>query len=84
MQKLQCHYNLDNTSKARNKNKKKFILPCLYISSSLTINLNPIPIGLFRGLESIGGGADLAPPPQISATNGPIDSKIGTVVKQVK
>ena len=32
--------------------------------------LNPIPIGLFRGLESIGGGADLAPPPQISATNG--------------
>ena len=46
---------------------------------------NPIPIGLFRGLESIGGGgADLAPPPQISATNGPIDSKIGTVVKQVK
>ena len=24
--------------------------------------INPIPIGLFRGLESIGGGADLAPP----------------------
>ena len=52
----------------------------------LFIGFNPIPIGLFRGLESIGGGgggADLAPP-QISATNGPIDSKIGTVVKQVK
>ena len=49
-------------------------------------SINPIPIELFRGLESIGGGggADLAPPPQISATNGPIDSKIGTVVKQVK
>ena len=46
-------------------------------------HFNPIPIGLFRGLESIGGGADL-PPPQISATNGPIDSKIGTVVKQVQ
>ena len=31
-----------------------------------------------------GGGADLAPPPpQISAINGPIDSKIGTVVKQI-
>ena len=46
--------------------------------------LNPIPIGLFRGLESIGGGGWFGPPPQISATNGPIDSKIGTVVKQVK
>ena len=50
---------------------------------------NPIPIGLFRGLESIGGGVGgggliWPPPPQISATNGPIDSKIGTVVKQVK
>ena len=45
---------------------------------------NPIPIGLFRGLESIGGGGLIWPPPQISATNGPIDSKIGTVVKQVK
>ena len=49
--------------------------------------LNPNPIGLFWGLESIGGGgAVLAPPPppQISAANGPIDLKIGTVVKQVK
>ena len=48
--------------------------------------INPIPIGLFRGLESIGGGGGWfgPPPPQISATNGPIDSKIGTVVKQVK
>ena len=34
-----------------------------YIASSWKF-LNPIPIGLFRGLESIGGGggADLAPP----------------------
>ena len=49
--------------------------------------LNPIPIGLFRGLESIGGGGGGGGGwfgDQISATNGPIDSKIGTVVKQVK
>ena len=48
----------------------------------LTLN----PIGLFWGLESIGGGGGLfwPPPPQISATNRPIDLKIGTVVKQVK
>ena len=38
---------------------------------------NPNPIGLFWGLESIGGG-DFRPPPQISATNGPIDLKIGS------
>ena len=60
------------------------IISCVYARFR---SINPIPIGLFRGLESIGGGgggADLAPPPQISATNGPIDSKIGTVVKQVK
>ena len=33
-----------------------------------------------------GGGGHFGPPPppQISATNGPIDLKIGTVVKQVK
>ena len=49
-----------------------------------TVCLNPIPIGLFWGLESIGGGGAYLAPPQISATNGPIDSKIGTVVKQVK
>ena len=44
---------------------------------------NPNPIGLFWGLESIGGGGGGAvlAPPQISATNGPIDSKIGTVGK---
>ena len=49
--------------------------------------LTLIPLGYFEDLESIGGGggADLAPPPpQISATNGPIDSKISTVVKQVQ
>ena len=48
---------------------------------------NPNPIGLFWGLESIGGGGGGhfgSPPPQISATNGPIDLKIGTVVKQVE
>ena len=50
--------------------------------------INPNPIGLFWGLESIGGGGGgggcFGPPPQISATNGPIDSKISAVVKQVK
>ena len=52
------------------------------LGKKLQYNLNPIPIGLFRGLESIGGGGGLIwpppPPPQISATNGPIDSKIGS------
>ena len=54
---------------------------------NLICRLNPNPIGLFWGLESIGGGGGgglFWPPPQISATNGPIDLKIGTVVKQVK
>ena len=48
--------------------------------------LTLIPLGYFEDLSPLGGGgggADLAPP-QISATNGPINSKIGTVVKQVK
>ena len=47
--------------------------------------LTLFPLGYFEDLSPLGGGggADLAPP-QISATNGPIDSKIGTVVKQVK
>ena len=46
-------------------------------------DINPNSIGLFWGLESIGGGGGghFGPPPQISATNGPIDLKIGTVVK---
>ena len=61
-----------------------FCISSKIIVSSLFL-FNPIPIGLFRGLESIGGGGGwFGPPPQISATNGPIDSKIGTVVKQVK
>ena len=45
--------------------------------------LNPNPIGLFEGLESIGGGP-LWPPPQISATQEPIDLKLGTDIKQVE
>ena len=59
---------------------------CIFQWGIFTQALNPNPIGLFWGLESIGGGggAVLAPPPQSSATNGPIDLKIGTVVKQVK
>ena len=49
------------------------------------IELTLFPLGYFEDLSPLGGGgADLAPPPQISATNGPIDSKIGTVVKQVQ
>ena len=54
------------------------------ISLSLKPLLTLFPLGYFEDLSPLGGGADLAPPPQISATNGPIDSKIGTVVKQVK
>ena len=49
----------------------------------ITPILTLFPLGYFEDLSPLGGGADLAPP-QISATNGPIDSKIGTVVKQVK
>ena len=41
--------------------------------------LTLIPLGYFEDLSPLGGGG-----PQISATNGPIDLKIGTVVKQVK
>ena len=49
-------------------------------------DLTLIPLGYFEDLSPLGGGGGLfcPPPPQISATNGPIDSKIGTVVKQVK
>ena len=47
-------------------------------------NLTLFPLGYFEDLSPLGGGGLIWPPPQISATNGPIDSKIGTVVKQVK
>ena len=47
--------------------------------------LTLFPLGYFEDLSPLGGGGGLIwPPPQISATNEPIDSKIGTVVKQVK
>ena len=49
--------------------------------------LTLIPLGYFEDLSPLrggGGGLFWPPPPQISATNRPIDSKIGTVVKQVK
>ena len=52
--------------------------------NSVVLSLTLFPLGYFEDLSPLGGGADLAPPPQIAATNGPIDSKIGTVVKQVK
>ena len=62
-----------------------FLFIFLHKPTLLPSTFNPNPIGLFWGLESIGGGGGLFwPPPPISATNGPIDSKIGTVVKQVK
>ena len=52
------------------------------VRGSLTL----FPLGYFEDLSPWGGGGGglIWPPPQISATNGPIDSKIGTVVKQVK
>ena len=58
-----------------------FFVPFEYNKGALTL----FPLGYFEDLSPLGGGggADLAPP-QISATKGPIDSKIGTVVKQVK
>ena len=46
------------------------------------ILFNPNPIGIYGGLESIGGGP-IWPPPQISAMNAPIDAKIGTDVEPV-
>ena len=46
--------------------------------------LTLIPLGYFEDLSPLGGGGHFGPPPQISATNGPIDLKIGTVVKQVE
>ena len=48
--------------------------------------LTLIPLGYFEDLSPLGGGGGggLLGPPQISATIGPIDLKIGTVVKQVK
>ena len=57
---------------------------CVHFGEMCHLPINPNPIGLFWGLESIGGGGGILAPPQISATNGPIDLKIGTVVKQVK
>ena len=46
--------------------------------------LTLIPLGYFEDLSPWGGGGGFLAPPQISTTNGPIDLKIGTVVKQVK
>ena len=45
--------------------------------------LTLIPLGYFEDLSPLAPPPP-PPPPQISATNGPIDLKIGTVVKQVK
>ena len=47
------------------------------------VRFNPNPIGLFEGLESMGGPL-WPPPPQISATQEPIDLKLGTDIKQVE
>ena len=59
-------------------------MPKTHISP--TLNLTLIPLGYFEDLSPLGGGGGEPPPPppQISETNGPIDLKIGTVVKQVK
>ena len=48
-------------------------------------HLTLIPLGYLEDLSPLGGGGGgILTPPHISATNGPIDLKIGTVVKQVK
>ena len=62
-------------------NTMQFIIPS---KSILQTKLTLFPLGYFEDLSPLGGGLIWPPPPQISATNGPIDSKIGTVVKQVK
>ena len=53
------------------------------ISNNTQKQFNPNPIGIYGGLEFIGGGGPLWPPPQISAMNAPIDAKIGTDVEHV-
>ena len=60
---------------------------CVQNTWKLLIFLTLIPLGYFEDLSPLGGGGGGCfgpPPPQISATNGPIDLKIGTVVKQVR
>ena len=63
-----------------------FITGIVKVGSVVYASLTLFPLGYFEDLSPLGGGGGLIwpPPPQISATNGPIDSKIGTVVKQVK
>ena len=60
----------------------------LHITKIILHNtLTLIPLGYFEDLSPLGGGGGGCfgpPPPQISATNGPIDLNIDTVVKQVK
>ena len=60
---------------------KTNLIPQSFIGRSI---LTLIPLGYSEDLSPLGGGLFWPPPPQISATNGPIDLKIGTVVKQVK
>ena len=45
--------------------------------------LTLIPLGYLKDLSPLGGGP-LWPPPQISATQEPIDLKLGTDIKQVE
>ena len=59
---------------------KGFVVPDMVV-------LTLIPLGYLEDLSPLGGGGGgggILAAPQISATNGPIDLKIGTVVKQVK
>ena len=67
---------------------RKIFLKGFQIYQNYLCALTLIPLGYFEDLSPLGGGGGgglfWPPPPQISATNGPIDLKIGTVVKQVK
>ena len=63
-------------------------LPLKLLSSSemLSVHLTLIPLGYFEDLSPLGGGGGCFAPPPLRSRQlmGPIDSKIGTVVKQVK
>ena len=48
------------------------------------LDLTLIPLGYLKDLSPLGGGGHYGPPPQISATQEPIDLKLGTDIKQVE
>ena len=74
-----CWYMYHKHKNSFNQDFIPNIIPFIQLHFN-NFSLTLIPLGYFEDLSPLGGGADLAPPPppQISATNGPIDSKIGS------